>query len=55
MKPEMNQVLSLPVFGKEEKNFSILSLLKIELCEKALNEYLEQEKKIFARFYFVSN
>jgi dynein heavy chain len=27
----------------------------IELCEKALNEYLEQKKKIFARFYFVSN
>jgi|TARA_B110000285_G_C15141731_1_gene631239 dynein heavy chain len=28
---------------------------EIELCEKALNEYLEQKKKIFARFYFVSN
>ena len=28
---------------------------EIEVCEKALNEYLEQKKKIFARFYFVSN
>jgi len=28
---------------------------EIEICEKALNEYLEQKKKIFARFYFVSN
>lgn len=27
----------------------------IERCEKALNEYLEQKKKIFPRFYFVSN
>ncbi len=27
----------------------------IILCEKALDEYLEQKKKIFARFYFVSN
>lgn len=27
----------------------------IELCEKSLNDYLEQKKKIFARFYFVSN
>ena len=28
---------------------------EIDLCEKALNEYLEQKKKIFPRFYFVSN
>jgi len=39
--------------GREEllNNFS----QEIELCEKALNDYLEQKKKIFARFYFVSN
>jgi len=28
---------------------------EIETCEKALNEYLEQKKKVFSRFYFVSN
>lgn len=28
---------------------------EIELCEKALLSYLEEKKKIFARFYFVSN
>jgi dynein heavy chain len=29
--------------------------IEIELCEKALFAYLEEKKKIFARFYFVSN
>ena len=39
--------------GREEllNNFFV----EIELCEKALNEYLEQKKKMFPRFYFVSN
>lgn len=27
----------------------------IETCEKALNAYLEEKKKVFPRFYFVSN
>jgi len=39
--------------GREELLNNFFS--EIELCEKALNEYLEQKKKIFARFYFVSN
>ena len=29
--------------------------IQIETCEKALNDYLEQKKKIFPRFYFVAN
>lgn len=29
--------------------------LKIKKCEKALNDYLEQKKKVFPRFYFLSN
>jgi len=39
--------------GREELLTNFFA--EIELCEKALNEYLEQKKKIFARFYFVSN
>lgn len=30
-------------------------LFSIERCERELNTYLEQKKKIFPRFYFVSN
>ena len=29
--------------------------VQIETCEKALNDYLEQKKKVFPRFYFVAN
>ena len=39
--------------GREELLLSFAA--EIELCEKALHEYLEQKKKIFPRFYFVSN
>jgi dynein heavy chain len=39
--------------GREERLNEFFS--DIELCEKALNEYLEQKKKVFPRFYFVSN
>jgi len=39
--------------GREELLLDMYSV--IETCEKSLNNYLEQKKKIFSRFYFVSN
>lgn len=39
--------------GREEALKNLFT--DIEMCEKALNEYLEQKKKVFPRFYFVSN
>jgi len=39
--------------GRDEALISFYQ--DIELCEKSLNEYLEQKKKKFPRFYFVSN
>merc|ERR1719454_2730455 len=39
--------------GREEVLTTICG--NIETCEKALNDYLEQKKKAFPRFYFVAN
>lgn len=40
----------------EGRKTSLLQMSqKIKKCEKALNDYLEQKKKIFPRFYFLSN
>merc|ERR1719487_1634214 len=39
--------------GREEVLTNISN--NIETCEKALNDYLEQKKKAFPRFYFVAN
>ena len=30
-------------------------LVDLELCQKALNEYLDMKKKVYPRFYFLSN
>jgi len=39
--------------GREEQLNGFYS--DIESCEKALNAYLEEKKKVFPRFYFLSN
>ena len=41
------------VDGREEQLAKMN--MQIETCEKALNDYLEQKKKVFPRFYFVAN
>lgn len=47
-------VISACTFGGREEQLKN-AFEQIELCERALNEYLEQKKKIFPRFYYVSN
>lgn len=49
-----NVVEACTAEGREEllKNQLVPNL---EICQKALNEYLDIKKKIFPRFYFVSN
>jgi dynein heavy chain, axonemal len=39
--------------GRQELLSNTMS--KLDQCQKSLNEYLDQKKKIFPRFYFVSN
>ena len=41
------------VEGRQELLASMMS--RLDQCQKSLNEYLDQKKKIFPRFYFVSN
>lgn len=41
------------VEGRQEVLSSMMS--RLDQCQKSLNEYLDQKKKIFPRFYFVSN
>jgi dynein heavy chain, axonemal len=43
------------IWEDQKFEFKEYFFTEIELCEKALNEYLEQKKKMFPRFYFVSN
>lgn len=50
---EPGVILACTYDGREEALNTAFA--EIEVCEKALFAYLEEKKKIFARFYFVSN
>ena len=48
-----NVISVCSVEGRQELLANMMS--KLDQCQKSLNEYLDQKKKIFPRFYFVSN
>ena len=50
---EPNVINVCSVEGRQELLQSTMS--RLDQCQKSLNEYLDQKKKIFPRFYFVSN
>jgi dynein heavy chain len=50
---EPNVLTVCSVDGRLESLQSMMQ--RLEQCQKSLNEYLDQKKKIFPRFYFVSN
>lgn len=50
---EPNVVLACTVDNRLESLKEMTAML--EKCQKSLNEYLDKKKKIFPRFYFVSN
>jgi dynein heavy chain len=50
---EPNVINVCGVDGRQELLISTMS--RLDQCQKSLNEYLDQKKKIFPRFYFVSN
>ena len=50
---EPNCLTVCSVEGRQEALRSMMT--RLDQCQKSLNEYLDQKKKIFPRFYFVSN
>ena len=50
---ETNVAKACNVDGRIESLGNMLS--ELELCQKALNEYLDMKKKIYPRFYFISD
>jgi len=56
MKEAVNEPNVLAVCSFDGRLDSLMSMMqRLEQCQKSLNEYLDQKKKIFPRFYFVSN
>merc|ERR1719440_2524990 len=51
-----NSTLVVDICCAENREDSLKTICEnIDTCEKSLNEYLEQKKKAFPRFYFVAN
>jgi dynein heavy chain len=56
MKDAVNESNCVGVCGVEGRYEALKGMqAKLDICEKSLNEYLDIKKKIFPRFYFVSN
>ena len=56
MKDAINEPNVTNVCNVDGRFESLQSMMqRLDQCQKSLNEYLDQKKKIFPRFYFVSN
>ena len=56
MKDAVNEPNCIAVCSVEGRQEALSSMMaRLDQCQKSLNEYLDQKKKIFPRFYFVSN
>ncbi|CAM9107555.1 unnamed protein product [Discosporangium mesarthrocarpum] len=56
MKEAINVPNAVDACGVDGRAEGLKSMMqRLEMCQKSLNEYLDMKKKIFPRFYFVSN